>query len=436
MKILVIGSGGREHAIARAIRDSGYPEIQIYCAPGNVGIGRIAETVNINADDIDGLLDFAKAKNIDLTFVGPEGPLVKGIVDRFQKEGLNIFSPSMAAAQLEGSKIFAKRLMVEYDIPTAPFAIFDDAQRAKEYAGNIKYPVVIKADGLAAGKGVIICQNFREAHTAIYQIMVEKKFGDAGKRIIIEDCLIGEEASYMVLVDSNGNVVPLSSSQDHKRVFDNDEGENTGGMGAYSPALVVTPEIEEKILHKIIYPTVKAMEKKGIPFTGILYAGIMIVGSEPYTLEFNVRLGDPETQPVLARLETDFLYLIIMALRGRLNEVKMKWKYERAICVVMASKGYPGSYEKGHEIKGIEKAERAGAMVFHAGTEIKDGGQLVTSGGRVLGVTALGRDFREAQTNAYKAVDLIKCDNLFSRKDIGYRAIKEEVRREILFLEI
>ncbi len=424
MKVLVIGGGGREHALVWMIEQSFFVRT-VFCAPGNAGTNQIATNVDIDPNDFDALVDLVKNENIDLTIVGPEEPLTRGIVDVFRKNGLMIFGPNAKAAMLEGSKSFTKNLLKKYKIPSAKYQIFTDPDFAEQYVRDQNdFPIVIKADGLAAGKGVFICADLNESIVAIKEIMKDRKFGVAGASIVIEEFLQGEEASYIVMVDYNGNVLPLASSQDHKRVGNGDTGLNTGGMGAYSPAPAVTPEMEKRILNEIIYPTVAAMEKEECPFTGFLYAGIMIDPSgNPYVLEFNVRLGDPETQPILARMKTDLITLMTFASRGALNECEIKWDPQPAVCVVMATEGYPGSYEKGLPIDGIKRAEETGAIVFHAGTTLDKNCALVSSGGRVLGVTALGRDFVTAQKNAYQAVEEITSTGLFYRNDIADRAI-------------
>ncbi len=424
MNVLVIGSGGREHALAWKIAQSFFVKT-VFCAPGNAGTNQIATNVDINPNDFAALIDFVKKEKIDLTIVGPEEPLTRGIVDAFRQNGLMIFGPNAKAAMLEGSKSFTKNILRKYGIPSAKYERFTDPERAERYVKDHNiFPIVIKADGLAAGKGVFICNSFNESIVAIQEIMVDRQFGIAGASVVIEEFLQGEEASYIVMVDYNGNVLPLASSQDHKRRSDGDIGPNTGGMGAYSPAPVVTPEMEKRILNQIIYPTVAAMEEEGCQFTGFLYAGIMIDSDgKPWVLEFNVRLGDPETQPILARMETDLITLMSFASRGKLDECEIKWNPQPAVCVVMVAEGYPGSYEKGISIDGIKQAEETGAMVFHAGTTLDAQCNLVSSGGRVLGVTALGKDFTHAQQNAYQAVGEIKSAGLFYRSDIADRAI-------------
>jgi phosphoribosylamine--glycine ligase len=425
MKILVVGGGGREHALAWKLKTS--PRLkELYCAPGNGGTEGIATNVNIKADDIDALLEFAKKEKIDLTVVGPEQPLVKGIVDLFKSNGLRIFGPTKAAAELEGSKAFMKDVLKTAGIPTADYKTFDNQDGALSYLDSYgKFPVVIKADGLAAGKGVFVAPDADSAKKFVKEVMGEKIFGESGSRIITEQFLDGEEASYIVVADGE-NFVQLATSQDHKRIGDNDTGPNTGGMGAYSPAPVVTPEIKDKIKKGIIEPLLTEMKKRGAPFTGFLYAGIMVVNGEPIVLEFNVRLGDPEAQPILARYTGDLVELLEAAIDGDVARVEPKWTDYASVCVVMASEGYPGSYEKGMVIAGLEeKDEIENVTVFHAGTEIKNG-EVVTSGGRVLGVTATAPNIKDAAKLAYKRVASIKWDGAYSRKDIASRAISRQ----------
>ncbi len=424
MKVLIVGGGGREHALAWKLNQSS-KVTKIYAAPGNAGISKIAECIDIAQGDIESLKNFALNEKIDLTVVGPEEPLVKGIVDIFNENDLKIFGPSKAGAVLEGSKVFAKELMARYNIPTADFKVFDKAEAAKSYLKSIAYPVVVKADGLAAGKGVIIAKNFNEAERAIEDIMEKKIFGEAGNRVIIEDCLVGEEASFIAVTDGKF-ILPFDSSQDHKPVFNNDEGPNTGGMGAYSPAPVVNQQVYNKIISKVMKPLLAGFAKEGIEFKGVIYAGLMISNGEPCVLEFNCRFGDPETQPLLARLESDIVDILLGSVNGTLeNTAKtVKWRKEASVCVVMASGGYPGSYEKGIKIKGLENADNINnVIVFHAGTKFSEG-KIVTNGGRVLGVTALGQNIKEAIKNAYNAVEKISWTGVHYRDDIGKKALK------------
>ncbi|MFA5059581.1 MAG: phosphoribosylamine--glycine ligase [Candidatus Omnitrophota bacterium] len=415
MNVLVIGSGGREHAICWKIKQS--PKVRtIYCAPGNGGISEAASCVDIKADDIAGLLKFAKDKKIDLTVVGPEVPLVAGIVDEFEKNGLKVFGPQKGAAQLEGSKIFAKEFMKRNKIPTADFENFDSLVRAEQIAaqGKFRFPLVIKADGLAAGKGVVICQSLDDVKQALKTAV--KKNG------VIEEYLDGEEASILAISDGK-NFVLLESSQDHKRTFDNDQGPNTGGMGAYSPAPVVTPELMKKISKEVIKPVIDGMSREGNPFKGVLYAGLMINKNELKVLEFNVRFGDPETQAVLPRLKTDLVDVMLASCDDTLDKINLQWDKRVCACVVMASKGYPDNYEKGKEIKGLDASSEKDAIVFHAGT-VEQHDKILTSGGRVLGVVGLGKDIKEAVGKSYKKVSQIKFDGCHFRKDIGFRALK------------
>ena len=425
MKILVVGSGGREHALVWKIKQSKKVE-QIYCAPGNAGIGRLAECVDISVTDVKKLLKFAKKQKIDLTVVGPESSLVAGIVDIFEEQGLRIFGPSKRAAELEGSKVFSKEFLEKYNIPTASFAVFDDGKKAKEYIDSHGAPIVVKADGLAAGKGVIVAKSVEEAKQAVDLILAEKAFGNAGDRIIIETCLTGEEASFIAFTDGK-TVLPLPTSQDHKAVFDKDEGPNTGGMGAYSPAPVVTDEISDFVMNRVMLPTIKGLEAEGRPYKGMLYAGLMIDGQTINVLEFNCRFGDPEAQPLLMRLKSDIIDIFEAAIDGKLDRVEMKIDPRPTVCVVMASGGYPGSYETGKVISGLTKAsECPGVEVFHAGT-VRKKGRIVTSGGRVLGVTAVGNTLKDAIARAYAAADEIKWTNCYCRTDIGDKALRRNL---------
>jgi len=431
MRVLVVGSGGREHTLVWKIAQSGKVK-QIFCAPGNAGIARQAQLVDIKADDIEALSGFALKENIDLTIIGPEAPLVDGITDHFREKGLKVFGPSAQAAQLEGSKIFAKEIMTKYNVPTAAYKVFDNSANAKDHIREKGAPIIVKADGLAAGKGVIVAQTVEEALNAIDDIMEDKVFGSAGEKVLIEECLIGEEASILAITDGE-NIIPLVSSQDHKRVFDNDQGPNTGGMGAYSPAPVITDELLEEIMRTIISPVVKGMKQEGKTYKGILYAGLMITDNGPQVIEFNVRLGDPETQVILPRLKSDLVEVIEAAIEGTLDRVQLEWDDRRCVCVVMASGGYPGKYEKGKEISGLGQAARdKDVVVFHAGTSYKNGSQktaqpvCVSSGGRVLGVTALGDDIKKAISKAYGAVDKISFEGAHFRRDIACRALNRE----------
>ena len=422
MKILVIGSGGREHALVWKISQS--PKVKkIFSAPGSAAIGELAEIVPLGAEQIEKLADFAAAEQIDLTVVGPELPLTLGIVDWFEQRGLKIFGPNRQAAQLEGSKVFAKKVLRDNGIPTAAFATFTYPADAKNFIATQKTPIVVKADGLAAGKGVLICATRSEANAAVDQVLVAKAFGAAGERVVIEEFLEGEEASFMVLTDGD-HVLPLASSQDHKRVLDRDQGPNTGGMGAYSPAPVVTPDIHQRILNEILFPLLTGLKKKNIRYRGVIYVGLMITQDGPKVLEFNARFGDPECQPVMVRLKSDLVELMEAVIDGRLAEVQADWHEDPAVCVVLAASGYPGTYDKGREIYGLEKLRGwPSGCVFHAGTA-KESGRWVTNGGRVLGVTARGKDITAAVDEAYRAVREISWDGMHYRKDIAQRALR------------
>jgi phosphoribosylamine--glycine ligase len=423
MRVLILGGGGREHTICYSLSKS--PKLEkLFCIPGNGGISEIAETIeNISVTDFDKIIKFCKENKIDLVIPGPEEPLVKGLKDSLNKEGIKVFGPDTVGALLEGSKSFAKEIMSKAGIPTAKFEIFDESSKAKAYIEKKGAPIVVKADGLCAGKGVFVCETKEEAIRAIEKIMEEKIFGEAGNKVVIEEKLVGEEASYIVITDGY-NFKALPTSQDHKRLLDNDEGPNTGGMGAYSPTPLIDQALKEKIEEKIIKPTLKILEKEGHPYIGFLYAGLMIVNKEPYVLEFNCRLGDPEAQAILPRVESDFLEIIEMALEKNLNKIDLKEKSESAVCVVMASKGYPGKYEKGKKIEGLEKASQIpGVIIFHAGTK-KINNEFYTNGGRVLGVTALDKDIPLAIEKAYKAVSMIYFEGAHYRKDIGKKAFK------------
>ena len=422
MNILVIGSGGREHAIVWKVAKSRKVK-KIFCAPGNPGIAQLAECVSIKIDDINGLREFAVKEKIDLTVVGPELPLTLGIVDSFEEKGLNIFGPSKKAAEIEGSKVFAKDLMQKYGIPTAVYRVFKNPKDAKDYVKGHSLPLVVKADGLAAGKGVIICKTNEDALDAIRLIMEKREFGRAGDRVIVEDFLKGQEVSFLAITDGK-TVIPLPPCQDHKAVFDGDKGPNTGGMGAYSPTPLVTAKLKDEIMNNIMIPTVKAMEKEERPYKGVLYAGLMITKDGPRVLEYNCRFGDPEAQPIMMRLKNDLIDVLSASVEKRLNRIKLNCDNKVAICVVMASKGYPENYEKGKEIRGVEDASRLkNVVVFHAGTVI-NGNKLVTAGGRVLDVTALGVGIKRAMNKVYEAVSRIKWEGVHYRKDIGEKAIK------------
>jgi phosphoribosylamine--glycine ligase len=421
MRILVIGSGGREHALVWKISQS--PKVdKIYCAPGSAGIGDLAELVAIGPEQIEKLADFAAKEKIDLTVVGPELPLTLGITDLFESRGLKVFGPNKAAARLEGSKAFTKDILQENGIPTASFGTFTDAGAAKQYIARHRAPYVIKADGLAGGKGVIISPTASEAESVVDEILVKKVFGDAGQKLVVEEFLAGEEASFMVLTDGE-NILPLASSQDHKRVFENDEGPNTGGMGTYSPAPVVTPEMHKRIQNEILTPLLSGLKKQGIHYRGVLYVGLMITEDGPKVLEFNARFGDPECQPIMMRLKSDLMPLLEATIDGTLNRIQPEWYDAAAACVVLTAKGYPGTYDKGHDISGLDALKNwRNGFVFHAGTS-KENGRWVTSGGRVLGVTARGATIADAVKEAYNAVSKISWDGMHYRKDIGRRAL-------------
>ena len=419
MKILLIGSGGREHALAWKIRQSAQCE-KLFCAPGNAGTSQIAENIPINAEDIKALLDFVRKEKISLTVVGPDNSLALGIVDEFEAKGMKIFGPGKKAAMIESSKIFAKKLMQKYKIPTAFAQEFSSPEEAVAFVKKKGAPIVVKADGLALGKGVIICNSVSEAENAVKKIMVEKAFGSAGEKILLEEFLEGEEASYFAFSDGK-NILPLVSSQDHKQVFDDDKGPNTGGMGAYSPAPVVSKAVEKKILQGIMQKTINAMRSEGTPYKGVLYAGLMIKGGEAKVIEFNARFGDPETQAILPRMESDIVEIMLACIEGKLAEKKIFWGENPCTCVVLASGGYPGHYEKNKEIFGLQKT--GSAIVFHAGTKTENG-KILTNGGRVLGVSALGKTIEESIQNAYSAVSKISFEKMHFRKDIGKKALK------------
>ena len=422
MKVLVVGGGGREHALVWKLNQS--PKVdKIYCAPGNAGISEIAECVDIKADNIDALLDFVKYNWIDLTVVGPEVPLTEGIVDAFVKENRRIFGPDSSGARLEGSKMFSKDFMQKYGLPSAEYKTFTSYSQAEEYVRLKGAPIVIKADGLAAGKGVIVAETVNEALEALKLIMKDKAFGAAGNRVVVEQCLKGEEASFMILTDGE-TVVPLVTSQDHKQIFDGDKGPNTGGMGAYSPAPIVTEDLSDEIMRSIIDPLMNGLKRENINYRGVIYVGVMVCDGKPYVLEFNVRFGDPEAQPILARLDSDLFELLKATAEGKLKDVQVSWKSDTSICVVLASEGYPGPYTKGKVIEGLDAFKNDdNVVVFHAGTDLNNG-EVVTSGGRVLGVTALGNSIKAAQDNVYEAVKKIRFEGMQYRKDIADKAIK------------
>ncbi|WMN59072.1 phosphoribosylamine--glycine ligase [Pseudoalteromonas xiamenensis] len=426
MNVLVIGNGGREHALA--FKAAQNPTVKnVFVAPGNAGTALESklQNVSIAVDDLDGLLSFAQQNNVGLTIVGPEAPLVIGVVDKFREAGLAIFGPTAAAAQLEGSKSFTKDFLARHAIPTAEYQTFTEIEPALAYVEDKGAPIVIKADGLAAGKGVIVAMTLEEAQDAIRDMLAGNAFGDAGSRVVVEEFLEGEEASFIVMVDGK-NVLPFATSQDHKRAYDNDQGPNTGGMGAYSPAPVVTADIHDRIMNEVIYPTVEGMASEGNPYTGFLYAGLMITADgTPKVIEYNCRFGDPETQPIMLRLQSDLVELIEAANREELDKTEIKFDPRAAVGVVLAAKGYPGDYPKGDAISGLQVNYAEGEKVFHAGTK-QDGEHVVTAGGRVLCATALGHTVTEAQKRAYSLVKDIHWDGVEFRTDIAYRAIARE----------
>lgn len=425
MRVLLVGSGGREHALAWALAQSGQCSA-LYCAPGNAGIESCAELVDIKAEDVEGLIGFVQENAIDFVVVGPEGPLVLGLADKIRALGIDVFGPSQKAAQIEGSKGFMKDLCRKYNIPTAAYGRFTDVPSAKAFLDKNKMPIVVKADGLAAGKGVIICQTLQEAYAAVEDMLSGESFGQAGSSVVIEEFMDGEELSYFALSDGN-TILPLTSAQDHKRAFDGDQGPNTGGMGAYSPAHMMDAELEEKIINKLIRPTVDAMAQEGCPFSGVLFAGIMVVKNEPYLIEYNARFGDPECQTLMMRLQGDVLEILLACAQGKLDNMKgqVSWSEQVAMCVVMAANGYPASYKKNTLIKNINEAEQVdNTMVFHAGTAKNGQNEILSIGGRVLGVTSRGENIGHARRLAYEAVDKLDWPDGFCRRDIGWRALE------------
>jgi phosphoribosylamine--glycine ligase len=424
MKVLVIGSGGREHALVWKIAQSPLVE-KIYCAPGNPGIATLAENIPLGVDELDKLLEFARSEDIDLTVVGPEQPLSLGIVDLFEEHGLKIFGPRKNAAIIEASKAFSKDLMKKYDIPTAAYGVFCHIEAAVDFIGKTGVPIVVKADGLAAGKGVIIAQTRDEAIKAVSDMLSGNTFGSAGSRVVIEEFLTGEEASFLVITDGK-HIIPLASAQDHKAIFDNDQGPNTGGMGAYSPAPVVTPDIHNKAMREVIQRAIDGMAAEGRPYSGVLYAGLMIKNGQIKTLEFNARFGDPECQPLLMRMKSDIVPVLLAVANGNLSGVTIEWHDKASVCVVMAAAGYPGDYIKGEMINGLgEAAKLNDVYVFHAGTALKDN-RCVTNGGRVLGVTALGDTVQNAIDRAYQRVASINWTGVQYRTDIGGKALTRD----------
>ena len=419
MKVLVVGSGGREHTICWKLAQS--PKVdKIYCAPGNAGIGEIAELVPIGAMELDKLVDFAKANAIDLTVIGMDDPLVAGVVDKFEAAGLRVFGPRANAAIIEGSKAFSKELMKKYNIPTAAYETFEDYDKALEYVKAGSFPVVLKADGLALGKGVLICKTLEEAQEGLNTLMVDKKFGASGSKVVIEEFLTGPEVSVLSFCDGN-TVVPMVSAQDHKRAYDNDEGLNTGGMGTFSPSRIYTEDIAAECTETIFKPTVAALNAEGRQFKGIIYFGLMLTSKGPKVIEYNARFGDPETQVILPRLKSDLCEIFEACIDGTLDKLNVEWYDNAACCVVLASGGYPESYTKGYEIKGLDEAKKAeNITVFHAGTALKDG-KFVTNGGRVLGITGVGKDLDEAIKIAYEGVKIVTFENVHYRHDIGIK---------------
>jgi len=422
MRVLIVGSGGREHALAwKVAQDSAVKAV--LAAPGSAGIAQCAECIPVAADDINGLAEIAAERGVDLTIVGPEAPLAAGIVDLFEKRGLRVFGPNRSAARLESSKSFMKSVLVDAGVPTARYGEFTEVEPAIGFAAELGFPVVIKADGLAAGKGVVVCADARETRETVTSMLEGGSFGEAGRRVVVEEFLTGEEVSFLALTDGE-NVIPLEPSQDHKTVFDGDRGPNTGGMGAYSPAPVIDASMSQQVVGAVLVPTIAALRRRGVHFRGVLYAGLMMTADGPKVLEYNVRFGDPECQPLMMRLESSLMELVEACVDGRADRVRPRWSREAAVCVVMAAEGYPGAYRKGDVIEGLDDARAcAGAMVFHAGTARDDSGRWVTAGGRVLGVTARGTDVATAIENAYRAVACIRWRGVHFRKDIGQRAL-------------
>jgi len=422
MKVLVIGSGGREHTLVWKITQS--PKVsKVYCAPGNAGISKLAQCVNIDADSIEELVDFVQKEKIDLTVVGPELPLSRGIVNEFNKQNLRIFGPSKEAAEIESSKVFSKYLLKKYNIPTANYQVFQNSEKALDYIQQQTFPLVIKADGLAAGKGVFIVENLAEARDALNALMDEKQFGEAGQQVIIEEFLEGEEVSILAFCDGK-TVIPMVSSQDHKKIFDNDQGPNTGGMGAYSPVPFYPDELEKRVLEKILKPTVKGLRSEGKEYKGVLYAGLILTKECPKVLEFNARFGDPETQVLLPRLKTDLIDILNAVIEETLHKINIEWEDNAAVCVVLASGGYPGKYQKGKVISGFERLEKMeDIIVFHAGSKLQDN-KVITSGGRVLGITAWDDTISKAKEKAYEGVEKIYFEDIYYRKDIASKALK------------
>ena len=423
MNILVLGSGGREHAICWKLKQSVLVK-HLYCAPGNAGTAFDAVNVDLDILDNNAIVDFCKENSIDLVVVGPEKPLAIGIVDVLEKSNINVFGPSKSASQMESSKVFAKNLMAKYNIPTGDFELFNDYNKAKLYLEKVCYPIVIKASGLAQGKGVIIVEDKDIALKTIEDIFVNRIFGNAGDEVVIEQYLEGEEVSILVVTDGE-KVIPLSTSQDHKQIFDGDKGPNTGGMGAYSPTSVINSDMLDKIMEQIVYPTVKGLKNEGIGYKGVLYVGIMLTNSGPKVLEYNVRFGDPETQVILPRLKSDFADILMQVAKGKILVESLEWKDNKCVCVVLSSLGYPGKYESNKKIIGLESVVNSGGLVFHAGTCF-DNGQFFSKGGRVLNVVGEGSDIKKAINNVYSFVEKITFENMYYRKDIGFKELKRK----------
>ncbi len=423
MKIAVVGSGGREHALAYKIKQSKLCK-ELFCIPGNAGTSRIAQNVNIPAENIEDIVRFAKGEKIDFVVVGPENPLALGIIDRLNDENIKAFGPNKNAAIIEASKSFTKAFLKKYNIPTAEYETFDNFERAKKYIVEKGAPIVVKADGLAAGKGVTVARTQQEAFKALEDIFIKKRFGEAGKKVVIEEFLEGEEASFLVFSDGE-NILPMIAAQDHKPVYDNDKGPNTGGMGAYAPAPIVNKEMEEYIIENIMKKAIQGMKKENRPYKGVLYAGLMIKDKKPYVLEFNCRFGDPETQAIIPLLESDIVDIMLSSVDGNLKNKQIVWKDAYAVCVVIASGGYPIKYEKGKLIHGLERIEKLkDIIIFHAGTKLDENANIITSGGRVLNVVGIDKDFKKAQEKTYNAIKLISFDKMHYRKDIGNKAYK------------
>lgn len=418
MKVLVIGSGGREHALAWKIRQSQMVE-ELFCSPGNAGIAEIADCPPLASSDPNAVAEFVQRQGIDLTVIGPEQPLAQGIADKIIDKGKAVFGPTAGAARLEGSKVFAKEFMTRHKVPTAAYEVFDDPDAALRYVDGAELPLVVKADGLAAGKGVVIAETAQHARDAIQKMMVQKVFGAAGRRVVIEECLVGREASFFAVTDGT-RVIPLVTCQDYKRVYDDDRGPNTGGMGTYSPALHLDRATTGMVLETIVGPTIKGIAKEGHPYRGVLYVGLMLTDAGPRVLEYNCRFGDPETQVILPRLNSDLVPLLAAAAHGDLSGVRVEWRREASVCVVLAAQGYPGAYQKGKKVTGLEQyAGRMDLLFFHAGTRTGPGGEIRTAGGRVLGVTALGRDLNEAREKAYEAAANVSFPAMHFRRDIA-----------------